>query len=87
MAAKAANLLDKAGIVAQINPARGLDHGAWVPLMLMYPDAGIPVTQLSIKSAQSAQAHYALGQALSSLQDDNGMIVCSGAITHNLHDF
>lgn len=96
LATKTARLLENAGIVIQ-QENRGLDHGAWVPLRLMFPDADIPVTQLSIQSLathgfptqglQAPSAHYALGQAISALQDDNVMIMCSGAITHNLHDF
>jgi 4,5-DOPA dioxygenase extradiol len=96
LAAKTARLLENAGIAIQ-QENRGLDHGAWVPLKFMFPDADIPVTQLSIQSSathhfntqnlQAPSRHYDLGQALSALQDDNIMIICSGAITHNLHDF
>lgn len=74
-------------IPVNIDPIRGLDHGAWVPLMLMYPDADIPVTQLSIQSHAGPRAHYALGQVLAGLQSQKVMLMCSGAITHNLHDF
>ncbi len=96
LATKTARLLENAGITIQ-QENRGLDHGAWVPLRLMFPDADIPVTQLSIQSPEiqrlvtqnlpAPSAHYALGQAISALQDDNVMIICSGAITHNLNDF
>ncbi len=86
LASKTAGLLAAAGIPVQ-QENRGLDHGAWVPLMLMFPDADIAVTQLSIQNAQTPEAHYALGKAIGVLQDDNMMIVCSGAITHNLQDF
>ncbi|MCB5188948.1 dioxygenase [Methylobacillus caricis] len=72
---------------ARMDAKRGLDHGAWVPLMLMYPQADIPVTQLSIQSSAGPLVHYKLGQALSALQQENIMLLCSGAITHNLHDF
>ncbi|ABE50897.1 DODA-type extradiol aromatic ring-opening family dioxygenase [Methylobacillus flagellatus] len=75
------------GMAVEVDPVRGLDHGAWVPLMLMYPEADIPVTQLSIQSHAGPRAHYRLGQALAGLQAHRVMLLCSGAITHNLHDF
>ena len=87
MATKAADLLKQAGITAKVDIRRGLDHGAWVPLMLMYPQADIPVAQISIQSGQSPQAHFAIGQALSALQADNVMLIASGSATHNLGDF
>ena len=87
MSTKAADLLINAGISTTLDATRGLDHGAWVPLRLMYPKADIPVAQISIQSGQSPQAHYALGQALSALQADNVMLIASGSVTHNLHDF
>ncbi|MCB5190851.1 dioxygenase [Methylobacillus arboreus] len=74
-------------IAAGIDTSRGLDHGVWVPLMLMYPHADIPVAQLSIQSQAGPRAHYQLGQALAGLKTGNVMLLCSGAITHNLHDF
>lgn len=100
LADKVVHLLKDAGIEAQ-QENRGLDHGAWVPLKLMFPEADIPVVQLSIQShplknpthqnltgkpLQASSAHYALGQAISALQKDNIMIICSGAVTHNLQD-
>lgn len=87
MANKAADFLKQAGINARLDSARGLDHPAWVPLMLMYPMANIPVAQISIQSAQSPQAHFALGKALSALQNDNVLLIASGSATHNLGDF
>jgi 4,5-DOPA dioxygenase extradiol len=67
-----------------MNRDRGLDHGAWVPLVAMYPQHNIPVVLLSVAPGQGAKAHFELGQKLAALRDRNILVITSGAIIHNL---
>ncbi|GAB2950880.1 4,5-DOPA-extradiol-dioxygenase [Hafnia psychrotolerans] len=62
----------------------GLDHGTWGVLIKMYPDADIPVVQLSIDGTQPAEYHYQIGKKLAALRDEGVMIVASGNVVHNL---
>ena len=83
LAERVVALLGSAGMAAELHPTRGLDHGAWVPLSAMYPQAKVPVTQLSLIRNGSPAQHFALGQALAPLRDEGVLIVATGAITHN----
>lgn len=83
VAQRAAALLRDQG-VAVGEESHGLDHGAWVPMLLMFPEANVPVAQLSIQPRADAAHHYTLGRALRALREDGVMVIGSGQITHNL---
>jgi len=87
LAAHVRKLLENASFKTAEDPARGFDHGAFVPMKLTYPEASIPTIQLSLKQGLDAKEHIAIGQALMPLRDEGIFIIGSGMTFHNLRAF
>lgn len=79
-----AALFEQANIKVMLDTQQGWDHGVWIPLRLMYPQANIPIVQISINTRLGAEQNYRYGQLLASLKHDNILIIGSGGISHNL---
>jgi 4,5-DOPA dioxygenase extradiol len=86
IAERAALLLQRAGFAATLDRTRGLDHGAWVPLRHMFPDANTPLFQVSMPRDLDAQGAFSLGRALAPLRESGVLIIGSGSLTHNLYE-
>lgn len=84
IAARTLDLLQSAGINAHIDPARGYDHGLYAPMEIMYPDADMPIFQVSMLKSYDPADHIAIGRALKPLRDEGILIVGSGLSFHNL---
>lgn len=79
--------LEKCGITAKLDDQRGLDHGVFVPLTIMYPQADIPCVQLSLKNNLNPAEHIQIGKALQHLEYDNLLVIGSGFSFHNMRAF
>lgn len=87
LAQKAADLLKAAGLPVRLDGGQGFDHGCFVPAFVMYPDASVPVFQISLRHGYDPAEHFALGRALAPLRDEGVLIVGSGLSYHNLRLF
>lgn len=87
LAARVVDILKQSGITAGQDGCRGLDHGAWVPMMHMYPDHDVPVAQLALQPGRGAAHHLAIGRALAPLTREGVLVIGSGHVTHNLRDW
>ncbi len=87
LAQQVIKLLQTAGIAAQGDAQRPFDHGAWVPLMHLFPAADIPVVQVALPTDYTPQSVMAIGAALAGLRDQGILLIGSGSMTHNLREF
>ncbi|KAJ8599127.1 hypothetical protein CTAYLR_006355 [Chrysophaeum taylorii] len=87
LALRIRDLLVEAGLGCELDETRGIDHGVFVPLMLAYPEADVPVVAVSIHASLDPSIHLGLGRALAPLRDDGVLVLCSGMSFHNFDGF
>ncbi len=87
LAARAAALLSEAGLPVYLDPERGFDHGVFVPMKVAFPDADIPIVEMSVERNLDPSLHLAAGRALASLRDEGVLIIGSGMSFHDLKAF
>lgn len=87
LAERVAQALQQQSIAVSLNPRRGYDHGTFVPLLLAYPEADIPVVQVSLKADLNPASHIRLGRALKELRTEGVLIIGSGLSFHNMNAF
>lgn len=87
LAARVRDLIEAAGLPARLDPQQGFDHGTFTPMVVMYPEADVPLIQVSLRSGYDPAEHLALGRALAPLRDEGVLIVGSGLSYHNLRAF
>jgi len=87
LAAKVQKLIQTAGFSANLDDKRGFDHGTFAPLYAMYPQANVPVIQLSLRSDYDPDAHFKVGRALAPLREEGVLIIGSGLSFHNMRAF
>jgi aromatic ring-opening dioxygenase catalytic subunit (LigB family) len=87
LAARAADLLRAAGLEASVDRDRGFDHGVFIPLKVAFPEANIPIVEMSLDQGLDAAMHAKAGQALMALRDENVLIIGSGMSFHNMRAY
>ncbi|WP_322867674.1 DODA-type extradiol aromatic ring-opening family dioxygenase [Aquicoccus sp. G2-2] len=87
LAERTAGLIAAAGLPSRLDDARGFDHGTFVPMAILWPDADMPLFQVSMRANYAPAEHFALGRALAPLRDDGVLIIGSGLSYHNLRAF